>query len=80
MELFNLRMADQQNLLNDEEIRKLVTARLSVLSADTMISVGSEGSFSRDELIKKVEAGDRVGNKIAQIELEWLRSFQQNVA
>lgn len=68
---------DQKNLLKDEEIRKLVTARLSVLSADTMISVGSEGSFSRDELIQRIESGDRVGNKIAQIEMEWLRSFKQ---
>lgn len=71
-------MAAQKDLLKDEEIRKLVTARLSVLSEDTMISVGSDGSFSRDELIEKVEAGDRIGNKIAQIEMEWLRSFKQN--
>ena len=46
-------MAEQKNLLNDEEIRKLITARLSVLSADTMIFVGSDGSFSRDELIER---------------------------
>jgi hypothetical protein len=71
------RKEEQKNILNDEEIRKLVTARLSVLSADTMISVGAEGSFSRDELIQRVESGDRVGNKIAQIEMEWLRSFKQ---
>lgn len=70
-------MAEPKNLLRDEEIRKLVTARLSVLSADTMVSVGSDGSFSRDELIQRVEAGDRIGNKIAQIEMEWLRSFKQ---
>ena len=71
------RKEEQKNILNDEEIRKLVTARLSVLSADTMISVGAEGSFPRDELIQRVESGDRVGNKIAQIEMEWLRSFKQ---
>ncbi len=69
-------MQKEKDLLQDEEIRKLVTARLSVLSADTIISVGSEGSFSRDELIKRVEQGDKVGNKIAQIEMEWLRSFK----
>ena len=69
-------MSVQKCLLNDEEIRKLVTARLSVLSADTMISIGSEGSFSRDELIDRVQVGDNIGNKIAQIEMEWLRSFK----
>lgn len=42
-----------------------------------MIFVGSDGSFSRDELIERVEARDKVGNKIAQIEMEWLRSFKQ---
>ncbi|MEK7528240.1 MAG: hypothetical protein AAB592_00550 [Patescibacteria group bacterium] len=70
-------MAEEKNLLSDEEVRKLVTARLSVLSPDTMISVGSEGSFSRDDIIKSVEAGDEIGNKIAQIEMEWLRSFKK---
>lgn len=70
-------MPQSKNLLKDEEIRKLVTARLSVLSADTMISIGSDGSFTRDELIQRVEKGDEIGNKIAQIELEWLRSFKE---
>jgi len=41
------------NLLSDQEVRKLVLARLSVLSSDTVISLGSEGSFNRDELVKK---------------------------
>ena len=31
-----------------------------MLSADTMIFVGSDGSFSRDELIERVEARDKV--------------------
>jgi hypothetical protein len=70
-------MGNQKNLLSDEEIRKLVTARLSVLSADTIISIGSDGSFTRDEMIERVQAGDKVGNKIAQVEIEWLRSFKQ---
>lgn len=68
---------EQKKILNDEEIRKLVMARLSVLSSDAMISVGSEGNFSRDELIERVKAKDKIGNKIAQIEIEWLRSFNK---
>ena len=31
---------DKKNLLSDEEIRKLVVARLKVLSSDILISVG----------------------------------------
>ncbi len=63
----------------DEDIRKLVTARLQVLSSDTIISIGSEGSFSRDDLIKKVEKDDYIGKKIIEVEMEWLRSFKKNL-
>jgi hypothetical protein len=69
-------MSTEKNLLNDEEIRKLVSARLSVLSSDTMISIGSDGNFSRDELLEHVKEGDKVGEKIAQIQIEWLRSLK----
>ena len=62
----------------DDEIRKLVIARLNVLSPDTALSIGSEGSFSRDDLIQKVEANDPIGRKLEQIELEWLRSWKAN--
>lgn len=65
-----------KKILSDEEVRKLVTARLSVLSPDTMISFGLDGTFSRDELVEKVEKGDDVGEKWVEIQLEWLRSFK----
>jgi len=69
-----------KKILSDDEVRELVMARLSVLSKDTMISLGSEGSFTRDELIKSVENGDNIGEKLAEIQLEWLRSFKERVA
>jgi len=69
-----------KKILSDDEVRKLVMARLSVLSKDTMISLGSEGSFTRDELIKSVENGDNIGEKLAEIQLEWLRSFKERVS
>jgi len=68
-----------KDILSDEEVRRLVLARLSVLSSDTMISLGSEGSFTRDELVKRVENGDAIGEKLAEIQMEWLRSFKSEV-
>ncbi len=65
-----------QKILSDEEVRKLVIARLSVLSPDIVISMGSEGSFSRDELIESVDRGDEIGEKLAEIQMRWLRSFR----
>lgn len=67
-----------KNILSDNEVRRLVIARLSVLSPDTIVSLGSDGGFTRDELVKSVERGDSVGEKLAKIQLEWLRSFKDN--
>lgn len=72
-------LEEKKDILSDEEVRKLVIARLSVLSADTMISLGSEGSFTRDELVERVERGDKIGEKLAEIQMEWLRSFKSEM-
>ncbi len=64
----------------DTEIRKLVIARLSALSQNTMISIGSKGELSVEELVKRVKSGDEIGNKIIQIQLEWLRSFKDEMS
>ncbi len=66
-----------KNVLADDEVRKLVVARLKVLSPNMVISIGSEGSFSRDELVQRVERGDAVGEKLAEVQMEWLRSFKE---
>lgn len=70
----------QSRKMSDDEVRKLVVARLSVLSSDVYIAVGSEGSFSRDELIQHVESNDEIGQEIADIQLRWLRSWKQRLA
>lgn len=68
-----------KNVLSDEEVRQLVLARLSVLSESTSISIGSEGSFTRDQLVESVKRGDKIGEKIAEIQMEWLRSFKEEI-
>ena len=70
---------NQDKTSTDDEIRKLVVARLKVLSQDTMISIGSDGDFTRDELINHVENGDDIGKKIAEVQMKWLRSFKEAV-
>ncbi|MCK5416047.1 hypothetical protein KAI92_01315 [Candidatus Parcubacteria bacterium] len=70
---------DQQEKTIDEEKRELVISRLSVLSSDTIVSFGSAGSFSRDELIECVEKKNEVGKKIVEIQMEWLKSFKEGI-
>ena len=61
----------------DEDIKELVTARLNVLSRDTRISIGSEGSFNRRELIEHVEQGDEIGKKIIEVNMKFLQSLKK---
>ncbi len=63
----------------EDEIRKIVIARLEVLPPGKKISIGSSGEFSRDELIEKVKSGDPIGKKMVEIEMEFLRSFKQGI-
>lgn len=64
---------------SDDDIRQLVIARLSVLSADTIKSIGDKGSFSRDELIRHVKKGDEIGKIITNVEMEWLRALKKGL-
>ena len=70
---------DTKNLLADQEIRNLVLARLRLLSSDILVSIGSDGSFNRDELIQRVEKGDKVGKVIVEMEMEWLQSLKEGL-
>lgn len=63
----------------DEEIRKLVIARLKVISPDTIKCIGNKGSFTRDELIERVQAGDAIGKTIERVEMEWLRALKSGI-
>ena len=74
-------MSDQKKeiISADDEIRKLVIARLKLLSPDTMKSIGSKGTFTRDQLIESVEKGDDVGQTIKNIEMEWLRAQKEGI-
>lgn len=63
--------------VSDIEIRKLVVERLKTLPSGKQISMGDDGSFTKDQLIEKVELGDSIGEKIIQVELEFLRALKE---
>ena len=65
--------------MTDNEIKKIVIARLGVLPKDKKISIGGEGNFSRDELIEHVNKDDKIGKKIMEVEMEFLRSLKQGI-
>ena len=62
-----------------EEIKDLVIARLSALPSNIVISIGSAGTFSARDLVKKIRADDEVGKKIVEMQLSYLRSLKDLV-
>lgn len=63
----------------EEDIKKLVVARLEVMPSNQSISIGSEGSFTKEEMINHVEEGDNIGKKISQIQLEYLQRLKEGL-
>ena len=70
-------MEDKKSIA--EEIKKLVIARLEILPENKKISIGNFGEFSKNELIDNVNNNTEVGNKIIEIELEFLRAMKKGI-
>jgi len=66
-------------MTSEEEIKKIVIARLETLPEDKKISIGSSGEFSRDEVIECVKKENEIGKKMIQVELEFLRSLKNGI-
>jgi len=63
----------------DEELKKIVIARLEVFPSDKRISIGSLGELTKQEMIENVEKGTNVGEKIIEIQLNYLRSLKEGI-
>ncbi|MBI2050239.1 MAG: hypothetical protein HYT31_00355 [Parcubacteria group bacterium] len=60
----------------DEDVRELVKARLGAMPVGFSMSIGGEGSFSRDDLIQHVSDGDEIGKKMIEIDMNFLQSLK----
>jgi len=72
-------MEDKEKNKYDEEIRKLVATRLETLPDGAVISVGSDGEFTKEQVIKSVLEGDEIGQKMVEIEMSFLQSLKEGV-
>ena len=68
-------MTDKK-MVSNEDIKRLMLERLNILSSNTSISIGSEGSLTRDEMIENVKSESDLGELFTEIQMNWLRSFQ----
>ena len=59
----------------NEDVINLVIARLSTMPPTVKISIGNEGTFTKEQLIKHVTDGDEVGKLIIDMHLNYLRAI-----
>ncbi len=59
------------NLTRDPETKALPSGQ--------KVSIGSEGSFDKQELISHIEKQDNIGDKIIEIQLNYLRALKGGV-
>ncbi|MFA6566112.1 MAG: hypothetical protein WCT48_05170 [Candidatus Paceibacterota bacterium] len=72
----NFKLSDFMEEYN-KEIIDLVVARLQTLPEGVGVSIGSEGDYSKQELISHVEHRDAVGKKIIDAEMGFLRALKE---
>lgn len=59
-----------------KDIRKLVAARIKAASDDLAVSIGSQ-EYTKEQMLKSVEAGDELGQEIIEIQMEYLRDMAE---
>ncbi|MDO8624837.1 MAG: hypothetical protein Q7R47_02045 [Candidatus Diapherotrites archaeon] len=59
--------------MDEEYVKKLVVLRLKTILPEVGFSIGTHGSFTRDELIAEVEKGSTVGKAVIEMELNFVR-------
>lgn len=60
----------------DSDVKDLVKMRLSTIPKGFSISVGSQGNFKVEDLIKHIEDEDEIGKSIVEIDMEFLRDLK----
>ncbi|MDE1767102.1 MAG: hypothetical protein KGI27_12650 [Thaumarchaeota archaeon] len=60
-----------------KEIKELVIARLEVMPSNMKVSIGSYGTFSKEDLKKHVEEEDAVGKKVIEVQMAFLRAIKE---
>lgn len=69
-------MVDDKEITITEDIKDLVMARIDLMPPDLAVSIGSSGTFTKNELIEHIKQGDEVGKTIIKAEMEFLEALK----
>jgi hypothetical protein len=62
-----------------KEIKRLVEARLATIPKDAILSVGSYGEFTRDQMLEEVEKESEIGKKMIEIQVRYLQKLKEGI-
>ena len=69
-------MSEEKNKSEkDEELKKLVLARINVMPPNYKLSVGNKGTFSKEQLMASVESGDEVGKQMVSMQMNFIKAL-----
>ncbi len=63
----------------DEDLKRIVMARLEVFPFDKKISIGSIGELTKEEMIENVRTETNLGEKMIAIELNYLQGLKNGI-
>lgn len=63
-------------MVSEAEKEELVLCRLKTMPTNIRISLGSGRELARNDLIRHVKEGDRLGKLIVETQLDYLRSMK----
>ena len=72
-------MEDKEKIEYNKDVRKLVAMRLETLPDGAVVSIGSDGEFTKEQVIESVLKGDKIGQKMVEIEMSFLQSLKEGV-
>ena len=59
----------------NEKLKELVIARIKAsMSQNLKLSIGSDGSLSKEQMIDHVKEGDTIGKRIVETHLNFMRA------
>ena len=70
-------MAEETKI--DDELKRVVLARLQLFPKEARLNIGSAGEFNKQQLIENVEKETAVGEKIIAIQLNYLRALKEGI-
>lgn len=63
----------------NKDIKDIVLERLKTFPSGKKISIGSYGSFSKQEIIGHVKKNDKLGKMVTKVHVEYLKSLKKGV-